>query len=132
VGHLESVYALGVAIGAPAFVAAGIRFGRRAMLLLTTTTTTTLGPASVNQIGGPLTTNELIVAMLSRPRFDHGTGTAAVHADHRDHEHAVHEVSAGHHHQSHRRVRAGRRSDRAQLRRSTAHRQRLDSGPQHA
>src|SRR5918996_6313720 len=37
VGHLESVYALGVAIGAPVFVAAGTRFGRRAMLLTTTT-----------------------------------------------------------------------------------------------
>jgi MFS transporter, DHA1 family, inner membrane transport protein len=36
VGHLESVYALGVAIGAPVFVAAGTRFGRRAMLLTTT------------------------------------------------------------------------------------------------
>lgn len=37
VGHLESVYALGVAVGAPVFVAAGTRFGRRAMLLTTTT-----------------------------------------------------------------------------------------------
>src|SRR5919112_4084382 len=36
VGHLESVYALGVAIGAPVFVAAGTRFGRRTMLLTTT------------------------------------------------------------------------------------------------
>jgi predicted MFS family arabinose efflux permease len=36
VGHLESVYALGVASGAPVFVAAGTRFGRRAMLLTTT------------------------------------------------------------------------------------------------
>jgi predicted MFS family arabinose efflux permease len=35
VGHLESVYALGVAIGAPVFVAAGTRFGRRTMLLTT-------------------------------------------------------------------------------------------------
>lgn len=36
VGHLESVYALGVAIGAPVFTAIGTRFGRRSMLLLTT------------------------------------------------------------------------------------------------
>ncbi|MEV2273718.1 MFS transporter [Nonomuraea africana] len=36
VGHLESVYALGVAIGAPVFTALGTRFGRRPMLLLTT------------------------------------------------------------------------------------------------
>lgn len=36
VGHLESVYALGVAIGAPLFTALGIRFGRRSMLLATT------------------------------------------------------------------------------------------------
>ncbi|MEV4574069.1 MFS transporter [Nonomuraea jabiensis] len=36
VGHLESVYALGVAIGAPIFTALGTRFGRRSMLLLTT------------------------------------------------------------------------------------------------
>jgi MFS transporter, DHA1 family, inner membrane transport protein len=33
VGHLESVYALGVAIGAPLFVALGLRVPRRAMLL---------------------------------------------------------------------------------------------------
>ena len=36
VGHLESVYALGVAVGAPVFTAVGTRFGRRAMLLTTT------------------------------------------------------------------------------------------------
>ena len=36
VGALESVYALGVAIGAPVFTAIGTRFGRRSMLLLTT------------------------------------------------------------------------------------------------
>ncbi|MFD1542788.1 MFS transporter [Nonomuraea guangzhouensis] len=36
VGHLESVYALGVAVGAPVFTALGTRFGRRSMLLLTT------------------------------------------------------------------------------------------------
>ena len=36
VGHLESVYALGVAIGAPLFTALGTRFGRRSMLLTTT------------------------------------------------------------------------------------------------
>src|SRR5918993_2135112 len=36
VGPLESVYALGVAIGAPVFTAIGTRFGRRSMLLLTT------------------------------------------------------------------------------------------------
>jgi len=36
VGHLESVYALGVAVGAPVFTAIGTRFGRRSMLLLTT------------------------------------------------------------------------------------------------
>lgn len=36
VGALESVYALGVAIGAPVFTAIGTKFGRRAMLLLTT------------------------------------------------------------------------------------------------
>lgn len=36
VGALESVYALGVAIGAPVFAAIGTRFGRRPMLLLTT------------------------------------------------------------------------------------------------
>ena len=36
VGHLESVYALGVAIGAPVFAALGTRFGRRSMLLATT------------------------------------------------------------------------------------------------
>jgi len=36
VGHLESVYALGVAIGAPLFTALGTRFGRRSMLLATT------------------------------------------------------------------------------------------------
>jgi multidrug resistance protein len=35
VGRLESVYALGVAIGAPVFAALGTRVGRRAMLLLT-------------------------------------------------------------------------------------------------
>ena len=36
VGHLESVYALGVAIGAPLFTALGTRFGRRSMLFSTT------------------------------------------------------------------------------------------------
>lgn len=36
VGALESVYALGVAVGAPAFTALGTRFGRRSMLLATT------------------------------------------------------------------------------------------------
>ncbi|MBP2217069.1 MFS transporter [Arthrobacter sp. CAN_C5] len=36
VGALESVYALGVAIGAPVFTAIGTKFGRRSMLLLTT------------------------------------------------------------------------------------------------
>ncbi|MEV4471315.1 MFS transporter [Nonomuraea sp. NPDC049504] len=36
VGALESVYALGVAIGAPVFTALGTRFGRRPMLLITT------------------------------------------------------------------------------------------------
>lgn len=36
VGALESVYALGVAIGAPIFTAIGTRFERRRMLLLTT------------------------------------------------------------------------------------------------
>lgn len=35
VGALESVYALGVAIGAPVFTALGTRFGRRSMLLAT-------------------------------------------------------------------------------------------------
>lgn len=35
VGHLESVYALGVAIGAPLFAAIGLRLPRRAMLLTT-------------------------------------------------------------------------------------------------
>ncbi|WP_171074631.1 MFS transporter [Nonomuraea basaltis] len=35
VGALESVYALGVAIGAPVFTALGTRFGRRSMLLTT-------------------------------------------------------------------------------------------------
>ena len=35
-GRLESVYALGVAVGAPVFTAIGTRFGRRSMLLLTT------------------------------------------------------------------------------------------------
>jgi DHA1 family inner membrane transport protein len=32
VGHLESVYALGVAVGAPVFTVLGVRFGRRSML----------------------------------------------------------------------------------------------------
>ena len=36
VGALESVYALGVAVGAPVLTAIGTRFGRRSMLLLTT------------------------------------------------------------------------------------------------
>jgi predicted MFS family arabinose efflux permease len=36
VGALESVYALGVAVGAPVFTALGTRFGRRSMLLVTT------------------------------------------------------------------------------------------------
>jgi predicted MFS family arabinose efflux permease len=36
VGHLESVYALGVAIGAPVFTILGSRFGRRSMLFATT------------------------------------------------------------------------------------------------
>ncbi|MFI6926016.1 MFS transporter [Nonomuraea spiralis] len=36
VGALESVYALGVAIGAPVFTALGTRFARRSMLLTTT------------------------------------------------------------------------------------------------
>jgi len=36
VGALESVYALGVAIGAPVFTAIGTKFGRRSMLILTT------------------------------------------------------------------------------------------------
>jgi predicted MFS family arabinose efflux permease len=36
VGALESVYALGVAVGAPVFTALGTRFGRRSMLLTTT------------------------------------------------------------------------------------------------
>jgi DHA1 family inner membrane transport protein len=36
VGHLESVYALGVAIGAPLFTVLGVRFGRRSMLFTTT------------------------------------------------------------------------------------------------
>lgn len=36
VGALESIYALGVAIGAPVFTAIGTKFGRRSMLLLTT------------------------------------------------------------------------------------------------
>ncbi|WP_148575389.1 MFS transporter [Nocardioides caldifontis] len=35
VGHLESVYALGVAIGAPVFTAIGLRLGRRSMLFTT-------------------------------------------------------------------------------------------------
>lgn len=37
VGHFESVYALGVAIGAPLFTALGLRVARRAMLLTTAT-----------------------------------------------------------------------------------------------
>ncbi|SEN99336.1 Major Facilitator Superfamily protein [Cryobacterium luteum] len=51
VGALESVYALGVAIGAPVFTAIGTRFGRRSMLLLTTAvfllgnTLSALGPS---------------------------------------------------------------------------------------
>lgn len=50
VGALESVYALGVAIGAPVFTAIGTRFGRRSMLLLTSSvfllgnTLSALGP----------------------------------------------------------------------------------------
>ena len=36
VGHFESAYALGVAIGAPLFAAIGTRFPRRSMLLATT------------------------------------------------------------------------------------------------
>ncbi len=36
VGHFESAYALGVAIGAPLFAALGTRFPRRSMLLVTT------------------------------------------------------------------------------------------------
>ncbi|MFD2091894.1 MFS transporter [Blastococcus deserti] len=36
VGHLESAYALGVAVGAPLFAAVGTRFPRRTMLLATT------------------------------------------------------------------------------------------------
>ncbi len=36
VGHLESVYALGVAVGAPVFTAIGVRLGRRSMLFSTT------------------------------------------------------------------------------------------------
>src|SRR5688572_2829995 len=35
VGHLESVYALGVAVGAPFFTAIGLRLGRRSMLFTT-------------------------------------------------------------------------------------------------
>ena len=35
VGHLESVYALGVAVGAPVFTAIGLRLGRRSMLFTT-------------------------------------------------------------------------------------------------
>jgi predicted MFS family arabinose efflux permease len=35
VGHLESVYALGVAVGAPVFTVLGVRFGRRSMLFST-------------------------------------------------------------------------------------------------
>ena len=35
VGALESVYALGVAVGAPVLTAIGTRFGRRSMLLTT-------------------------------------------------------------------------------------------------
>lgn len=51
VGALESVYALGVAIGAPVFTAIGTKFGRRSMLLLTTAvfllgnTLSALGPS---------------------------------------------------------------------------------------
>ena len=51
VGALESVYALGVAIGAPVFTAIGTRFGRRPMLLLSTAvflignTLSALGPS---------------------------------------------------------------------------------------
>jgi MFS transporter, DHA1 family, inner membrane transport protein len=36
VGHLESAYAVGVAVGAPLFAALGTRFPRRSMLLTTT------------------------------------------------------------------------------------------------
>ena len=36
VGHLESAYAVGVAVGAPLFAALGTRFPRRSMLLATT------------------------------------------------------------------------------------------------
>ena len=36
VGHLESAYAVGVAVGAPVFAALGTRFPRRSMLLATT------------------------------------------------------------------------------------------------
>ncbi len=36
VGHFESAYALGVAVGAPLFAALGTRFPRRSMLLVTT------------------------------------------------------------------------------------------------
>src|ERR687891_849289 len=36
VGHFESAYAVGVAVGAPLFAALGTRFPRRSMLLATT------------------------------------------------------------------------------------------------
>lgn len=77
VGALESVYALGVAIGAPVFTAIGTKFGRRSMLLLTTVvflfgnTVSALGP-----------TYELILAGRVISATAHGAflGIAAVFA----------------------------------------------------
>ncbi|MFI6183750.1 MFS transporter [Nonomuraea sp. NPDC051191] len=77
VGALESVYALGVAIGAPVFTALGTRFGRRSMLLTTTgvfllgNLVSALGPAYATIMAGR------IISAMAHGAF---LGIAAVYA----------------------------------------------------
>jgi predicted MFS family arabinose efflux permease len=77
VGHFESAYALGVAVGAPLFAAIGTRFARRGMLLATTgvflagNLLSALGPTYGTIMGGR------VVSAMAHGAF---LGIAAVYA----------------------------------------------------
>ena len=77
VGHFESAYALGVAVGAPLFAAIGTRFARRGMLLATTgvflagNLVSALGPTYGTIMGGR------VVSAMAHGAF---LGIAAVYA----------------------------------------------------
>lgn len=75
VGHLESVYALGVAIGAPLFTAIGLQVGRRSMLF-----TTVLVFVAGNVLSALAPTYELVMAGRIVSATAHGAflGIAAV------------------------------------------------------